>query len=548
MKIDARFDRAVDVAVRSSVGFQKTRTKHRLVNLFGEDSMRSVWGSKFGFILAAVGSAVGLGNIWRFSYVSYENGGGAFLVPYLVALVTAGIPLMILEYALGHREKASPPLAFARIHALWEPFGWWMPIVAFFGINLFYAVVIGWCFNYFILALNLGWGSNTGEFFTQTFLQVSEGPFQLGGIRWPILFGTVLTWLIGWVICFREIRHGIEKACLLFMPLLLIMTVVLVVWSLQLEGALEALRDHYFSFEWSKIALTSPEGRRVWVAAYGQIFFTLSLGFGIMITYASYLPKRSNIVGNAVVTAVIDCSFSILAGVAVFATIGYMATAKGVPFAEAIAGGPGLAFVVYPEAINQLPWGNRLFGALFFLILIVAGLSSSISLTEAFACSICDKFDASRKKTVSVICLIGVAGSLVFTTRAGVHILDIVDHFVNNYALIMGGILECFLVGWLFKAAAMRRHIERASDVKLWPVWDFAIRILTPLMLVLVVGIALYQEFQEPYGGYSVRSLVFFGGGTLVASRLGAFVLSHFAWRRGKLQHDHHPDEEHLLT
>jgi len=510
--------------------------------------MRSVWGSKFGFLLAAIGSAVGLGNIWRFSYMAYENGGGAFLVPYAVALVTAGIPLLILEYALGHREKASPPLAFARIHALWEPFGWWMPIVAFFGINLFYATVIGWCFNYLLYALRLEWGADTNRFFTETFLQVSDGPFQLGGIRWPILAGTVLTWGICWGICFREIRHGIEKASLLFMPLLLVMTIVLVGWSLRLDGAIEAIKTHYLSFDWSKITLTTAAGRRVWVAAYGQTFFTLSLGFGIMITYASYLPRKTSIVGNALTTALVDCAYSVLAGFAVFGTIGYMASVKGTPFNETITSGPGLAFVVYPEAINQLPWGNRLFGVMFFLVLIVAGISSSISLTEAFTCSICDKFSISRRKAVTIICLLGVCGSVIFTTRAGIHILDITDHFINNYALVMGGILECVLVGWLFKASRMRHHIRDASGTRLWPLWDVAVRVVTPLMLTLMIGMALYQEFQAPYGGYSIRALIFFGGGILALSRLGAFIMSHFPWGSGKLKHDHRPDEEQLLT
>jgi NSS family neurotransmitter:Na+ symporter len=189
---------------------------------------RSLWGSKVGFLLAAIGSAVGLGNIWRFGYMAYENGGGAFLVPYVVALVLAGIPLMILEYALGHREKASPPLAFARIHPLWEPLGWWMPVVAFLGINLFYAAVIGWCMNYFCFSFNLSWGADTGAFFFKDFLQVSDGPFTLGGIRLPILGGTILTWGIVWAICYREVSHGIEKASMIFMPLLFILTLVLV--------------------------------------------------------------------------------------------------------------------------------------------------------------------------------------------------------------------------------------------------------------------------------------------------------------------------------
>lgn len=513
-------------------------------------SERSVWGSKLGFLLAAIGSAVGLGNIWRFSYMAYENGGGAFLIPYLVALLCAGIPLMILEYSLGHREKASPPLAFARIHPLWEPLGWWMPVVAFFGINLFYAAVIGWCINYFGLSFSLGWGAETGQFFEETFLEQSTGPFSLGGIRWPILAATAGAWAVCWGICYREVSHGIEKASMIFMPLLVVLTLILVGWSLQLEGAMDAIKKFYLSADLSKIALDTPEGRKVWVAAFGQIFFTLSLGFGIMITYASYLPKKTDIVGNALVTCVLNCLYSIVAGFIVFGTIGFMAQKQGVEFSDVVSQGPGLAFVVYPEAINQLPMLNKLFGALFFLVLIVAGISSMISLTEAFTCSICDKFSVTRKKAVSIICAIGLLGSTVFTTRAGVHILDIVDHFINNYALILGGIVECILVGWLLKSQVMRRHVNECSSLKLWPAWDICIRLVTPVILIVIVGGALLSDFTTIYGGgdYSVKALLVYGGGILFVTWLASFILSHIPWRPERLETEHHPEDEDLLT
>jgi NSS family neurotransmitter:Na+ symporter len=509
---------------------------------------RSLWGSKVGFLLAAIGSAVGLGNIWRFGYMAYENGGGAFLVPYVAALLIAGIPLMILEYALGHREKASPPLAFARIHPLWEPLGWWMPVVAFFGINLFYAAVIGWCMNYFLFSFNLSWGSETGAFFINEFLQRSDGPFQLGGIRWPILGGTALTWGVCWFICYREVRHGIEKASMIFMPLLFVMTLILVGWSLRLDGAWEAIRDHYLHCDFSKISLGTPEGRGVWVAAFGQIFFTLSLGFGIMITYASYLPEKTDIVGNALTTCVINCLYSFITGFAIFGTIGYMAQTKGIPFAETITEGPGLAFVVYPEAINQLPAGNRIFGALFFLVLIIAGLSSAISLTEAFSCSVCDKFNLSRRKAASIICGIGLLGSVIFTTRAGLYILDIVDHFINSYALVIGGILECMLIGWVLKSQIMRSHVNAVSRVKLPTLWDVAIRFVTPGMLIIILGGALLNEFSTRYNGYSVKALLIFGGGIIFCTRLASFILSHFEWDPVRLKERHHePDEDDLM-
>ncbi|MDZ8120285.1 sodium-dependent transporter [Pontiella agarivorans] len=510
---------------------------------------RSLWGSKVGFLLAAIGSAVGLGNIWRFGYMAYENGGGAFLIPYAVALLMAGIPLMILEYALGHREKASPPLAFARVNRLWEPLGWWMPTVAFFGINLFYAAVIGWCMNYFLLSFNLSWGADTGAFFFGEFLQISDGPFDLGSIRWPILGGTVLTWAIVWGICYREVSHGIEKASMIFMPLLFVLTLVLVGWSVQLPGAWTAIKENYLSCDFSKISLFTDVGRKVWVAAFGQIFFTLSLGFGIMITYASYLPKKTDIVGNALTTCVLNCLYSFITGFAVFGTIGYMAQAQGIAFGEAIKAGPGLAFVVYPEAINQLPAGNRIFGALFFLVLIVAGLSSAISLTEAFSCSICDKFKISRKKSTSIICGLGLAGSIVFTTQAGLFILDIIDHFINNYALIIGGVLECILVGWILKSGVMRNHVNSVSAVKLPVLWDVAIRFITPGMLLIIVAGALRNEFMAAYENYPVIALLFFGGGILFITRLVSFILSHFPWDPVRLDEIHHkPEDDDLLV
>ncbi|MDK2858028.1 MAG: neurotransmitter:Na+ symporter, family [Verrucomicrobiota bacterium] len=504
---------------------------------------RSLWGSKVGFLLAAIGSAVGLGNIWRFSYMAYENGGGAFLIPYLTALLCTGLPLMILEYALGHREKASPPLAFARIHHLWEPLGWWMPVVAFSGITFFYTVIISWCMNYFCLSFNLGWGADTQAFFFNRFLRVSDSPFVLGGIRWPILAGTVLTWLICWSICYRDVRHGIEKASTIFMPLLVVLTLILVGWSLRLDGALDAVKEYYLKADLSKISLFTAAGRKVWVAAFGQIFFTLSLGFGIMITYASYLPKKTDITGNALVTCFLNCLYSVIAGFAVFGTIGFMAKAKGVPFEEAITGGPGLAFVVYPEAINQLPLLNHIFGVLFFLVLIVAGISSMISLIEAFSCSVCDKFSISRKKASSVICGIGLFGSILFTTRAGLLILDIVDHFINNYALILGGIVECVVVGWLLKSQVMRRHVNKSGGLRLLPLWDISVRFITPGILFIIVSGALLGDFSAAYGNYPVNALLLYGGGVLFFTWLTAFVLSHFPWKSEKLKVKHDPDK-----
>ena len=164
---------------------------------------REQWGSKMGFILAAVGSAVGLGNIWRFPYLLYSNGGGAFLVPYFIAIFTAGIPLLLLEYGVGHKFRGSTPLSYFRINKKWEWLGWW-PSITSFVILTYYTMILSWALNYVYLSFNQAWGEDTNQFFFNDFLQLSSGPFELGGIRWTIFFGITLLWLVNWFICFSN--------------------------------------------------------------------------------------------------------------------------------------------------------------------------------------------------------------------------------------------------------------------------------------------------------------------------------------------------------
>ncbi len=523
-----------------------------------DSEKRSLWGSKLGFLLAAVGSAVGLGNIWRFSYMAYEHGGGAFLVPYLVALVVAGIPLMILEYSLGHREKGAPPLAFARIGKHWEWLGWWMPTAALFGIMLYYSVIIGWCINYFGFSFNLAWGADPETFFFKDFLHLSDSAFNLGGFCFPIILTTFAVWFLCWFICYREIHHGIEKACMIFMPLLFILTLVLVGWSLTLDGARDAILNFYLKPDWSKINIFNPGGYKVWIAAFGQIFFTLSLGFGIMITYASYLPRKTNIISNALWTTILNCIYSIIAGFTVFGVAGFMAVSQNTPIGEVIKSGPQLAFVIYPKAISELPVAQNIFGVLFFGVLIVAGISSGISLIEAFTCSISDKFAWSRKKAVTTLCVLGFAGSLIFTTKAGLLILDIADHFITNYGLVIAGIIECLLVAWVLKTKRINKHIKAVREKRpkngdrsiniILLAWNACIYVITPLILAALVTQAFIGEIKEAYGGYSVSVIWVYGVGWLLITLIIAIILTLFKWDKSKRGKLHQPEDEHLLT
>jgi len=405
-----------------------------------EIGKREGWSSQWGFILAAIGSAVGLGNIWRFPYMAYANGGFAFLVPYLIALFVVGLPLLIVEFGLGHHMRGSAPLAFRKVEKKFGFLGWWSVTFVMFGIVVYYAVVIGWCVDYLFLAFGKSWGNDPSKYFVKDFLGRTPSPaggqeFESGSVQWHILGALAVVWAANWIIIVKGIKKGIEKASVIFMPLLLIVVAVLVIWSLTLKGAWSGITMYLdpAQADWEK--LKEPG---VWIAAVSQMFFTLSLGFGIMIAYASYLPKKVNVTRSAAITAFGNCGFSIFAGLAVFAAVGFAASGHGLtakqfsqteivtikegprgdvlraalpadvveklekgmsreaaneifaemggPLAEEGTtvvpynfGGPGLVFMTYPLILNDMP-GGTVFGVLFFAALIIAGLSSSISM------------------------------------------------------------------------------------------------------------------------------------------------------------------------
>ena len=490
---------------------------------------RDQWNSQLGFLLAAVGSAIGLGNIWRFSYMAYSHGGGAFIIPYLFALLTVGLPILILEFAVGHERIGSAPLAYARVKENMEWLGWWSVTFIMFGIALYYTVIIAWCLNFFILSFNFGWGDDTNTFFFEQFLSVSDSPSEIGQIRTPIFAALFVVWFINWAIVYRGVKRGIEIANKIFMPLLFVLTAILVFWSFSLDGALSGIKA-YIKPDFSKI--TDPG---VWIDAYSQIFFTLSLGFGIMIVYASYLPKKADITKNALFTVIINSGYSLFAGFGVFAVLGFMATSQGQSISEVVSQSIGLAFVAYPKAVSLMPGGN-FFGAVFFLCLVIAGLSSSISIVESFTSAMIDKFAFKRKTFVSLLSILCFFGSIVFTTQAGLFWLDIVDHFVTHYGLIVVGIAESILVGWFFNITVLRKHINKISSIKIGRWWDFFIKYFAPFVLSVILIGDVYNEIQKPYGGYSWTSLVLIGRDWMLFTLIAAFVFASRPW-----QTEHNP-------
>lgn len=492
-----------------------------------ENTNRDAWGSRFGFIMATIGAAVGLGNLWRFPYTAYANGGGAFLLPYFVALLTAGVPLMILEFGFGHKMRGANTLAFAKLGRKWEWLGWW-PVMIPLIVCTFYSVVIGWSINYLVYAFNGAWGSDPNAFFGGQFLKVSSGPFDFGGFRWQIVITVTIVWLLNYIITKKGISGGIEKACRFITPTLGILMIIMTIRGLTLPGAAEGL-NWFLKPDFSKIM-----NAKIWISAYAQVFFSTTLAVGVMTAYASYLPKKSDIVNNSCITVFSNASFDFMAGLCVFSTLGYACYASGLPMSDVIKAGPGIAFVAFPNAINLMPGGpivRAIIGIMFFFCLIIAGLSSSISMVESFASAYLDKYvKASRHKVVRNVCIGGFLGSLLFTTGAGVHILDIVDHFVGNYGIALIGLIEVIVLGYVYKVEKMRPEVNEYSDIKVGKWWDILIKYITPVLLGYMTIQNIVTEFTGAYGGYPKSALIVFGWVIAVGILVIGILLSKKPW------------------
>ncbi|MDQ8937158.1 sodium-dependent transporter [Acinetobacter rudis] len=485
---------------------------------------RENWSARSGFIIAAVGSAVGLGNIWRFPYVAYENGGGAFLIPYLIALLTAGLPLLFLDYAVGHRSHGAPPKAYKQLWKPAETLGWWQVCVCLI-IGLYYAGVLTWAGSYVYFSMGQLWGDNPEKFFFSTFLQTAESKgFELNFVShlfWPL----VGVWLAVLAILYGGVKKGVEFSNRIFLPLLIVLFTILVIQAVRLPGAADGL-NAFFTPNWEAM-----KDYKVWLAAYGHIFFSLSVGFGIMVTYASYLKPKTNLTGSGLIVGFANSSFEILAGIGVFAALGFMAHAADKPVADVVSGGIGLAFIAFPKLISSLGAGADLFGILFFTSLFVAGITSMVSILEVPIAALQDKLKWKRFKAVTVVGGgTGIISIFLFSSTSAIKLVDIIDHFINNLGIVSGALVSIVMVSW-FKRVLMTEiemHTNHISTIKLGRTWEFTLTIVTPIVLLSTLLLALNSLLRNSYGGgdYADSMVLCFGWGSIIFCALGALVMS----------------------
>lgn len=489
-------------------------------------AQRAEWTGQIGFIVSAIGSAVGLGNIWRFPGVAYENGGGAFLIPYIVALLTAGIPILFLDYAIGHRFRGSAPLALRRLAGkLGEGIGWFQVMVCVF-IALYYTAVLAWAASYFVFSFDVKWGDDATGFFLNEYLQVSEAPFTMNFVP-GVLIPLILMWIVAIALLGAGVVKGVQRANLIGMPLLVIGFIALVVRALFLPGAIDGVNA---LFEPNFEALLNPQ---VWIAAYSQIFFSLSVAFGIMLTYASYRKRRSNMTSPGLVVAFANSSFEIFAGIGVFATLGFFAHQQGVGIND-LEGltGVGLAFMTFPAIVAEMP-GGPFFGALFFGSLTLAAITSLISILEVVFSSVIDKFGLSRKKTAYFLGGgLATISVLLFGTSSGLIALDTIDHWANNIGIVGAAVATTITVLWIRRAGTeLGGHLSVLSTFKVGRTWKLLVSILGPVVLGYMLIMTSINLIQNPFSGYDPIYLLIVGWGSVAVMIIGSFVLTAIPWR-----------------
>jgi NSS family neurotransmitter:Na+ symporter len=465
---------------------------------------RGQWKSRIGFILAASGSAIGLGNIVFFAANAYSYGGGAFYLPYLIGLFAVGIPVMILEFGLGTISGGAFPEALFRVAGKKGEFaGWWSILNAAF-ITMWYITILAWVIGMLVAAFGKLWLPSVAVPAFGLEAGTLDNPmaffFDMLSSWYPLFF-VVIIWMANIVIV-RRGAETIEQAARVFVPLMWIFMFVLIIRGLTLPNGFQGVML-LFTPDFS--VMKNPI---VWRGAFSQIFFTLSLGFGVMTAYASYLPRKTDHTQNAVVTSFLNCGFEYIAGLAVFSLLFVFSV---VPRASTIA----MMFFVLPQGIAQLPGGAGAvisFGAIFFALLLIAGLTSSISLIEALTSALRDKYKVSRKKCLAWAGSVGVLGSMIFALplvvdpglsdngTMGFTLLDVFSHWNFSYGLLMVGLIECVLAGWVMGAGRIRKQLNANSKRHIGPWFDVLVKYVIPILLLFILGWSVKEEINELYG------------------------------------------------
>jgi len=436
---------------------------------------RETWGSRMGFILAAAGSAIGLGNIWRFPYVLGESGGFAFLLVYVLSVIVVGLPIMGAEMVIGRSSRKNPVGAFK---ALAPKKYWWLigaaGLVTGIIILSYYSVIAGWTLAYLFKAI-------TGTLAKMTDAATAKSMYDaFVSNSWQVVLYHTLFMGLCVLVVRKGVEGGIEKWSKILMPTLFFLLILLIIRSVTLPGSGEGIA-YLFNPDFSKL---TPS---VILTAMGQAFYSLSLGMGVMITYGSYLNRETNIFSSTATIAGLDMGIAILAGIAIFPAVFAMGLEP--------TAGEGLTYQALPLVFNQLPFGMVL-ATLFFLLLTIAAVTSAISLLEVMVSFASDELKWKRSKATIVMAflalLLGIPSALSFgvwsdITLFGQNFFGMADYLTANLLLPTGGIMIALFAGWFWGKGVREEMLAGSGQQKLYLIWLWAVRIIAPIAVAIVL-------------------------------------------------------------
>lgn len=471
---------------------------------------QNTWSSQWIFILAAVGAAAGLGNLWRFPYMVYENGGGAFLLAYVVVLLFVCTPMVILESSFGQKSQSEIVQALGNnFGKLGKFFGWlaisWLVILAGY-----YGAVIGWGFNFLVASPTIGWGENAEGFFYNNVLNISEGIETFGKFSIPVILGLIATYIAVYFSIFKGIR-SVGAVVKWTVPLPFILLLVILGNTLTLEGAISGF-TYFLIPDWS--LLTSID---LWKNAVSQAFFSVGVGFGVLLLLGSFNKAKTPIVKPALLIVLGDTLVALIAGFAIFGTLGWMATNQEIPITEVVKSGPTLAFITFPTALSLLPWGAGFFATIFFLTILTLAIDSMFALVEAMSTTLrnqCKKIGQIKLEIWTAIICSGlfIWSALGFAGANGLYRLDIIDHFIMGHLMYIFLIGQVILIGWFLPIEKLRAYINSTNEkYKIGKSFDYIIKFVAPAIFITLYISSLPTELGENYGGYSNSAIFYWG-------------------------------------
>ena len=486
---------------------------------------RGTWGSRSQFILASIGSAVGLGNAWRFPGLAAKHGGGAFLMVYLLVMLVIGIPFLMMEISIGRKMHRGVPGTLRAIKKPTEPIGWFAVSNAFV-ISTYYAVVFAWVIMMAFASYKfagLTGDSEAASGIWATMIKTTGTTSGYGTISLPVLGCLVIAWVLIYA-CIRNGTGTVGKVVKYTVFLPIICLVILAAKGIFMPGAMAGLTKFFIP------DFTSLASAEIWIDAIGQVFYSLSIMMAIMVAYGSFLSEDSNVAKDCIIIAFSDFAISVLSGIVLFTTMSGTGQLDNMT-----ASGIGTAFIVYPQSIVLLTKSgvaNAIFAFVFYFCLCTLAIDSAFSIIEGVSTAISDKFKLSHKKTTLVLCIVASIISLWFITGAGLAWLDIVDNWCNAFSLILVGILEAITIGWLFDPHKVLKEVNRNTVGFKMPAWWFVISIkfLAPLTLTGFFIWNLVSLFKSGgiYGaadGYSLASNIIGGWLVLILCIISGFIV-----------------------